>query len=157
MAMKTESRSQGIVPYLLYDDAPAALEFLAKAFGFRRRFRMAMPDGRIGHAEMELEGDRIMLASAFPEMGFASPRALPGVHGQVWCRVPDVDAHFARAKEAGATVLGEPVNEHGQRAYRASDPEGHRWIFSQPAGRAAPKASRPARKAPARRAKAKGR
>ena len=123
--------TQRIVPYLIYADAPAALDFLCKAFGFEERFRYPMPDGKIGHAEVTRDGNVVMLASEYEEMGFSSPRNLPARHGQVMCYVDDVDAHHARAKAAGATVVQEPRDEHGNRAYRAVDPEGHRWIFAR--------------------------
>ena len=72
-----------------------------------------------------------MLASVYPEMGFASPRDLPAHNAQVMCYVDDVDAHHARAKAAGATVLAEPEDQfYGDRTHRAVDPEGHRWTFS---------------------------
>lgn len=122
---------QRIVPYLGYADAPAAIGFLCKAFGFEEVYRLEMGDGRIGHAELGLGGNALMLASAYPEMGFQSPAELPAVHGQVHIDVDDVDAHFARAREAGATIAAEPEDQpYGDRSYRAVDPEGHRWIFS---------------------------
>jgi len=121
---------QRIVPYILYADAPAAIDFLCEAFGFEERFRLPMPDGRVGHAELGLGGDVLMLATAYPEMGLASPLDLPAVPCQVHCYVDDVDAHHARARAAGATVLGEPEDQfYGDRVYRALDPEGHRWVF----------------------------
>jgi PhnB protein len=124
---------QRIIPYLAYRDAPAALEFLDKAFGFRERFRYPMPDGKIGHAEMAFAGNVVMLASVWEEGGMASPRELPAVHGQVFCWVDDVDAHHARARAAGATIVAEPADQpYGERTYRALDPEGHRWIFASP-------------------------
>ncbi|MEO0321914.1 MAG: VOC family protein [Myxococcota bacterium] len=123
---------QRIIPYLSYDDAPAAIAFIERAFGFTRRFVMPMPDGRIGHAELELGGHALLLASAYEEMGMASPKALAKVHGQVMVYVDDVEAHHARARAAGATVTAEPEDQpHGARMYRATDPEGHRWIFAQ--------------------------
>lgn len=121
-----------IVPYLGYVDAPAAIDFLCRAFGFEEKFRYPMDDGRIGHAELTWKGElAIMVASTFPELGFLSPRDLPGVHAQVKCFVDDVDAHYEAAKEAGATIVCAPSNEHGERGYRAMDPEGHRWMFGQ--------------------------
>ena len=73
----------------------------------------------------------VMLASTYSEMGFASPHTLPAVHAQVHCSVQDVDAHFERARAAGATVMAPPEDQfYGDRSYRALDPEGHRWIFS---------------------------
>lgn len=130
LANKTPPDGQRITPYLAYADAPAAIEFLCSAFGFEEQYRLPMPDGRLGHAEIALEGHVVMLASAYQEMGFVSPKALPAVHSQVWVRVDDVDAHYQQAKAAGATIAAAPKNQHGQRMYRAMDPEGHRWIFS---------------------------
>jgi uncharacterized glyoxalase superfamily protein PhnB len=125
---------QRIVPYLLYADAPAALEFLCRAFGFQERSRYPMADGRIGHAELLFHGNVVMLASAYEELGFASPRDLPGVPAQVLCFVDDVDAHHAVARAAGATIAAAPADQvHGGRSYRVVDPEGHRWIFATPA------------------------
>jgi uncharacterized glyoxalase superfamily protein PhnB len=124
---------QAIIPYLAYQDAPAALTFLHEAFGFEERFRYPMEDGRIGHAEMVWGEGSIYLASLWKEVGNMSPKDLPGVHCQMYCRVDDVDAHFLRARDAGAVVINEPSDqEHGERSYRAMDLEGHRWIFSAP-------------------------
>ncbi len=124
---------QRIVPYLAYRDAPAALRFLANAFGFEERSRLAMPDGTIGHAEMSYEGNLLMLASAWDAGGLASPRELPALHCQIYCWVDDVDAHHGRARAAGATIAAPPEDQpYGERAYRALDPEGHRWLFAGP-------------------------
>lgn len=122
---------QRIVPMLSYRDAPAAITFLCRAFGFAERFRFDMDDGRVGHAELGRDGNIVMLASEWPESGLVSPRALTGMHGQIMCYVDDVDAHFAAARDAGATIAAEPATQpHGNRIYRAIDPEGHRWIFA---------------------------
>jgi uncharacterized glyoxalase superfamily protein PhnB len=120
-----------IVPYLSYRDCPAAIRFLCRAFGFEERFRFDMPDGRVGHAELSYEGGVVMLASAWQEAGQMSPLDLPGVNAFVYCRVDDVDAHFERAWDGGATIVAQPAEEHGTRSYRALDCEGHRWIFAQ--------------------------
>jgi len=122
---------QRIIPMLVYRDAPAALEFLSKAFGFRKRDAFAMKDGRIGHAEMALGDNIIMLASVFAEMGQAPPGD-GGYYSQIFCYVDDVDAHFERARDNGATITAEPADQpFGERQYRAEDPEGHRWIFGK--------------------------
>ena len=127
MTKNAPRETQRIVPYIFYSDAPAALSFLSNAFGFEEHFRFPMPDGRIGHAEIGYDDNVVMLASAFGEIGLASPRDLPALHGQIMCYVDDVDAHHVRARAAG-----EPKNDHGQLSYRAIDPEGHRWIFATP-------------------------
>ena len=121
-----------IAPYLAYRDAPAAIDFLVEAFGFEEVFRFPMEDGRIGHAELTFRGSTVMLASVYEELGFASPRDLAAIHTQIQVAVDDVDAHFERARDAGAVVTAEPEDQsYGERMYRAVDPEGHRWIFSQ--------------------------
>lgn len=124
------SESPRILPMLCYHDARAAIEFLVKAFGFEELSRYEMPDGKIGHAELGRDGVRIALAAEFPAMGFESPRDLDTRYSQLYVTVDDVDAHYERARAAGAVIATEPAEEHGDRFYRATDPEGHRWIFA---------------------------
>ena len=128
---------QRIIPMLNYADAPAAIDFLVRAFGFRERQVYPMPDGRIGHAELALGDNVVMLASVFPEMDQTTPEQAAksggGWYSQVFCYVADVDAHHAQARAAGARITAEPEDQfYGERHYRAEDPEGHRWIFGQP-------------------------
>ena len=123
--------SQIIFPMLAYDDAPAAIAFLCSVFGFQERSRFAMPDGTIGHAEIELNDNVVMLATAWKAGGMSSPKELPASPSQLFCVVDDVDAHFRHAKAAGAIAQTEPENQQsGFRMYRALDLEGHRWIFA---------------------------
>ncbi len=122
---------QDIIPYICYEDAPAAIDFLCKAFGFEERFRLPMPDGRIGHAELALGRSVLYLASPWQELGLTSPKNLPAQHAQIACYVADVDRHFERARAAGATIGTEPADmPYGDRSYRAVDLEGFRWIFA---------------------------
>jgi PhnB protein len=132
MAGNAPSGTMRITPYLAYADAPAAIEFLCQAFGFEERFRLPMEDGRIGHAELGYGSEVVLfLASAYAELGLESPQALGGVHAQVHCRIDDVDAHYQRARAAGATILDAPRDQpYGDRMYRALDPEGHRFMFA---------------------------
>lgn len=103
---------------------PAAIDFLCRAFEFEEKFRYPMDDGRIGHVELTSKGElALRVASTFPELGFLSPRDLAGAHARVKCFVDDVDAHDEAAKEAGSTIVCTPGNEHGERGYRAMDPE----------------------------------
>ena len=121
------------VPMLAYADAPAAIDFLCRAFGFEVTTRYEDQDGAVGHAELALGDAVLMLATVWREAGFRSPAELAGVHSQVWCEVDDIDAHYERARQAGAVVIGPPVpQEFGLRTYRAVDPEGHRWYFGGP-------------------------
>jgi PhnB protein len=120
-----------VTPYLLYEDVARALEWLTAAFGFSERLRFAEPDGTVSHAEMEVEGDGvIMLGHPGPE--YRSPQRLGQCTVYVHVYVDDVDAHCARARQAGAEILREPADEeYGDRRYDAADPEGHRWSFAQ--------------------------
>ena len=125
--------TQRIFPMLAYRDAPAALEFLTTAFGFEETMRMEGENGTIAHAELEMGGQRLMLATAWRDAGMAPPIELAGIASQLMVQVDDVDAHFRKALEAGATVIDQPADqEYGERTYRATDPEGHRWIFGSP-------------------------
>jgi len=121
-----------IMPMLAYDDPAAAIDFLVRAFGFTERYRLDMPDGGIGHAELELEGSVLSLASAWRAGGMFPPSELKGVHCQLAVLVPDVDAHYERAREAGAVIAQPPEDQfYGYRMYRAMDLEGHRWVFQK--------------------------
>lgn len=121
-----------IMPMLAYADAPAAIDFLVRAFGFTERYRLQMPDGSIGHSELELEGAIVAVSSAWRDAGLYPPAELTGVHAQYAVLLQDVDAHYARAMEAGATIAAPPEDQfYGYRMYRAQDAEGHRWVFQQ--------------------------
>ena len=123
---------------LAYADAAGAIEFLCDAFGFEVVMRLDGPDGTVGHAELQLgdAGAAVELASVWREAGMATPAELPAVASQIGVELDsaaDVDAHYERARAAGAIVVGEPTDqEYGLRTYRAIDPEGHRWYFGGP-------------------------
>jgi PhnB protein len=123
---------QRIIPYLTYADAPAAIEWLCRVFGFEEVRRMPVGDGRIGHAALSFGGEQVMLASVFEEAGTFSPRDLPGIHQQISVYVDDVDVHFAHVQAEGAEILAEPEDQFwGARTYWVQDLEGHRWTFQQ--------------------------
>ena len=115
----TEPRTyQGIIPMLVYEDAPAAIAYLCRVFGFAERFRLPMPDGRLGHAELTYGNGVLMLASAYPEMGLVSPQELPVRHAQVSVYVEDVDSHHAHAVAEGATITAAVEDQfYGDRNY----------------------------------------
>jgi uncharacterized glyoxalase superfamily protein PhnB len=139
MADDSGAGRQRLIPMLSYADPAAAIDFLCRAFGFEEQYRLDMPDGTVGHAQLRLGDDTVMLSPEWPDAGVGSPRHLDGLHSQVVVVVDDVDAHYRRARDAGATVVGEPVDQfYGARTYRAVDLEGHRWIFQQPLPGAAP-------------------
>ena len=132
MADSEQLGHQRIVPYLTYADAPAAIDWLCRVFGFEEIRRMETGDGRIGHAALTLLGEQVMISSAFDEAGTRSPRDLPALHQQITVYVDDVDAHFAHAQAEGAAILSEPEDQFwGDRTYWVQDREGHRWSFQQ--------------------------
>ena len=137
--------SQRIVPMLAYEDAAGAIDWLCAAFGFveDRSVRHTDANGIVGHAEIERDGARVMLAT--PNADYRGPRRHretcaeadrwldnPWVIDGVFVEVDDLDAHHAVAVTAGATILREPSEPGvGFRIYTAEDPEGHRWMFGQ--------------------------
>lgn len=119
-----------ITPYLLYRDVAAALDWLTKAFGFREHFRVPGLDGAPSHAEMRLDDGVVMMGCPGPD--YKNPRQLGAATAMVHVYVEDVDAHYERAKSAGAKILSEPKDQsYGDRNYGAEDPEGHHWYFAQ--------------------------
>lgn len=132
MSAPEAGRYPTVTPYLLYEHVGAALAWLAQAFGFRERLRMADDDGTVNHAEMDVGADGVIMLGA-PGSGYRNPQRLEGVTVLLHVYVDDIDAHFARAQAAGARILSEPVDkEYGDRRYDAVDLEGHGWSFAQP-------------------------
>jgi len=135
--------AQRIVPMLAYEDTAAAIDWLEEAFGFVEHGpRYVMEDGTVGHAELELGGDIVMLATPNPD--YESPRthrrtcaaadrwlSNPWVIDGVLVQVDDLDAHHTRAVAAGANVIRPPEDGPEGRLYTAEDLEGHRWMFQQ--------------------------
>lgn len=133
----------GVVPMLAYRDGPAAMDWLARAFGFEVRERWLDEQGVLTHGEMATEHGVIMLATPSPD--YEGPTAhrrhcaaadawssVPWVVDGVLVQVDDVDAHFDRAAAEGAVLLSDvEQGPDGSRLYRAEDVEGHRWMFLQ--------------------------
>ena len=118
-------------PYLCVDDGARALEFYQKAFGAKEVMRMAMPDGKIGHAEIRIGDAPIMLADEHPEVHFRSPRSIGGTPVNIVVYVNDVDALVKQAEAAGATVARPPADQfYGDRMATLEDPFGHSWSFA---------------------------
>jgi len=123
-----------MVPYLYYEDADAAIEFLEAAFGFEIEHVFRNPDnGRVLTSKLTLGRGAIFVG---PGMEFFGTRGTPDaekVSAMIYVFVDDVDAHYARAVAAGAQIRAEPhVHFGGNRQYTASDPGGQRWTFAQP-------------------------
>lgn len=117
-----------VIPYLHVLGAARAIEFYAQAFGATEVVRLSDPDGRIGHAEIQIGGARIMLADEFPEHGIRGPQSLGGTSVGIHLTVPDVDAVAERAVAAGAR-LPKPIRDefYGERGGKLEDPFGHTW------------------------------
>jgi len=129
-----------VIPMIAYEDGPKAMDWLASAFGFKEQARMLGKDGRLSHGEMQAGDGVIMLATPTPD--YQAPRhhregcepaqkwsAVSYIVDGVLVYVDDVDAHFAQAKQHGATILSEVETNRNGKRYRAEDLEGHRWMF----------------------------
>jgi PhnB protein len=119
-----------VTPYLVQKDAKRALEFYAKAFGAETKMSMPGPGGRIMHAEVKIGDSMVFMSDEMPEMSpdTKSPQTAGCVTGTIFLYVPDVDAVFKRAVEAGAKV-NAPVTDMfwGDRFGKVIDPFGHHW------------------------------
>lgn len=117
-------------PHLILRDAARAIEFYARAFGAEMTMRLDQPDGRVGHAELQIGAARFTLADEFPELGIVGPQTLGGTTVGVSIYVGDVDALAGWAVAAGAT-LTRPIKDEffGDRVAHLVDPFGHRWSF----------------------------
>lgn len=121
---------QTIFPILRYNDARGAIQWLSAAFGFVELFSVPASGPIVRHAQLKLGTNIIMLGSVRPNEGMASPQTL-GTATQALCvYVDDLDAHFERARLAGAEILSAPTGtDFGLRDYHVRDVEGHHWTF----------------------------
>jgi PhnB protein len=117
-----------LTPSLVVDNGNEAIEFYKRALGAEEVYRMAMPDGRVGHAELKLGDSIFFVSDEFPEMGFRSPKSLGGTHGGLGFYVEDADAAFEKAVAAGATPVMPMMDAFwGDRYGKVEDPYGHTW------------------------------
>jgi uncharacterized glyoxalase superfamily protein PhnB len=125
-----------LTPYLAVSDARAAIDWYVAALGAVVTYEpIVMPDGRIGHVELEVAGARFMMADAHPEI--RSPAPTPGAGSPVTLHltVDDVDAIAARCRAAGADLDRGPEDAPPVgRVAVLRDPFGHRWFLNQPLG-----------------------
>jgi PhnB protein len=120
-----------ITPYLTVEDAAEAIEYYTQAFGAKERVRMETPDGRIGHAELEIGDSLVMLSDPFPQASTKPPDELGGTSAGVFMYVEDVDAVVKRAVDAGAKVTMEVADQFwGDRFGSITDPFGHSWSIA---------------------------
>jgi len=120
-----------LTPYLAVDDAAQAIEYYKKAFGAKERMRMDAPEGKIGHAELEIGDSVVMLSDPFPQASTRPPKELGGTSASVFMYVEDVDAVVKQAVDAGATVTMEVADQFwGDRFGTVADPFGHLWSIA---------------------------
>ena len=120
-----------VTPYLAVEDATEAIEYYTKAFGAKERVRMETPDGKVGHAELEVGDSLVMLSDPFPQASTKPPNELGGTSVSVFMYVEDVDAVVKQAVDAGATVTMEIADQFwGDRFGSVKDPFGHLWSIA---------------------------
>ena len=119
--------SQTITPYLAIKGAAEAIEFYKKAFGATERYRIPAPDGSVGHAELFIGNSLIYLADDWSDGDFYSPKMRGGTTIILSLEVPDADAIFRRAVDAGAKITRPMRDEPYGRTGDVEDPFGHRW------------------------------
>lgn len=136
----SDRRYPGVIPMIAYENGPAAMDWLARAFGFQERARMLGEGGRLTHGEMDTGEGVIMLATPSPH--YHGPKHhrdecetarrwsdVPYIIDGVMVYVSDIQQHFERSQAGGATILS-PIEDGGEgKRYRAEDLEGHRWMF----------------------------
>ena len=122
-----------VIPVLTYQDIAGAHDFLVEAFGFHAGGVHRTPEGEAVHGEVCAGDAPIWLHRVAAEHHLDSPRGADVANSGLFVHVDDVDAHYQRARAAGARIDSEPVNQpYGRREYGARDPEGHRWWFGSP-------------------------
>jgi len=130
--MKPEPIPEGygtVTPWIATSDTARVIEFIKAAFDGKELGRVEGPvPGRIGHAEITIEGALVMLSDEYPECGIREPKALGGTPVTIHLHVDDADALIGRCVEAGATLERAPQDEfYGERSGVIRDPFGHRW------------------------------
>jgi PhnB protein len=117
-----------VTPYIVVDDAAAAIDFYGRAFGAKEQGRMPTPDGKIAHATIQLGDSMVMLSDPFPQAAAKPPKELGGTSMAVFLYVEDTDAVFKQAVDAGATPTMPPEDMFwGDRFAQVGDPFGHVW------------------------------
>src|SRR5436309_14005021 len=120
-----------VTPYLIVSGAAQAIDFYQRALGAKERMRLATPDGKIGHAELEIGDSVIMLADEFPQMGAKSPQTIGGTPVGICVYVQDVDAVYKQAIAAGGKEERPLQNQfYGDRSGTFLDPFGHQWTIA---------------------------
>jgi PhnB protein len=121
-----------LTPYFSLRDAAKAIEFYKAALGATEVYRLAMPGGKVAHAELQIGNSRFMVSDEMPEWGNKSAKTMGGSPVGLCVYTEDVDALAERFVKAGGKMLSPPTNEfYGARSGRFEDPEGYRWMLQQ--------------------------
>ena len=124
-----------LTPYICVSPAVDALAWYADVLGAVETVRYTGDDGRIGHAEITVNGAQLMLSDEYPELDVVAPTTLGGTPMTLHLTVPDVDASYERFVAGGGRPAGPPRDEaYGARSFSALDPFGHRWMIQTPTG-----------------------
>ena len=122
---------QSVTPYLTIKNAGAAIDFYKQVFGATEKMRLAEPDGKVGHAEIEIGNARIMISDEYPEIDVLGPQTRGGTTAGFHILVDDVDAVFNAAVAAGAIVQKAVSDQfYGERSGKLADPFGHVWYIA---------------------------
>ena len=120
-----------VTPYLAFKNADAAIKWYEQAFGAKELYRLPMPGGRVGHAEIQIGDSRLMLSDEFPSAGSRSAETLGGSPISLAIYVEDVDHAFERAVQAGGTVKRALTDQfYGDRSGTLMDPFGYQWTLA---------------------------
>jgi uncharacterized glyoxalase superfamily protein PhnB len=121
-----------VIAYLRLRRAKEAIAFYQKVFDAKESFRLEDPSGRIGHAELEIGGVKLMLSDEYPENDILGPESLGGTAVAIYLQVDNVDSLMAAAVAAGASVVNPATDQfYGERSGKIRDPFGHHWLMSQ--------------------------
>jgi PhnB protein len=120
-----------VTPYLMLSNTAKAIDFYKEVFGATERLRLSMPDGKVGHAELNMGDSVVMLADECPALEATSPERIGGSPVHILLYVEDVDAVVSRAVAAGAKLLKPVENQfYGDRSGSLTDPFGHKWTIA---------------------------
>ncbi len=132
MSLEQEPLIKEVISYLRVKGAPQAISFYQKVFGAKETFRLSEPSGRVGHAELEIGGCKVMLSDEYPEHDILGPESLGGVAAAMYLQVDNVDQLWADVIAAGATVVTPLADQfYGERSGKIRDPFGHHWMLSE--------------------------